>query len=595
MDIFSESPMSFKMNMKSPLASMLKSSISDKLVHFLGDCTDDVLAEYIIVLVRNGKHQIQARDDLEAFLGDKSGEFVSWLWDHLLKCAHQSDSAIGLIDLKDITVTCPHSSCADRDLRRTRSKDVQNHGNGNSDSSLIKNLIPRGPVSPVNEVKTNTVHSEKQRSRNPGEVDATENFHDGSLSHKLSRIGCSTLIPTVTEQSSECIDRSKIANYRGSELPSQLVDFPRREIISRNSEPSTIEPSTGKMYAGNISARSPPRAVEELSRRSKKPRGSVWDRLGKPCEETVVINDNKSVDPLAVAVLETEKEVSDLNTLVVPVPNSVFCGSMTNQGHDLDKSCSGNNTGEHMKLDVGASMMGESHAVDNIGQKRHFGGISSPSSCSVSLLGRRKIQHYNETSKDSKRSNSKSEAAAPALVSQAQDMKERLRKIEREMFTIRTKQLEMKKDGQPHVSSNPGVIKHSEEDVKSRTVFVTNVHFAATKEALSLHFAKCGVVLSVVILTDILNGQPKGSAYITFANKESVDKAVSLSGTSFFSRIVKVIRKVDEAAVGNTPPQRAGKPSQAQSSQMKTIRPFYPSSHLQWCREPLSAPSEPST
>ncbi|XP_058204352.1 uncharacterized protein LOC131318530 isoform X2 [Rhododendron vialii] len=591
MDIFSESPMSFKMNMKSPLASMLKSSISDKLVHFLGDCTDDVLAEYIIVLVRNGKHQIQARDDLEAFLGDKSGEFVSWLWDHLLKCAHQSDSAIGLIDLKDITVTCPHSSCADRDLRRTRSKDVQNHGNGNSDSSLIKNLIPRGPVSPVNEVKTNTVHSEKQRSRNPGEVDATENFHDGSLSHKLSRIGCSTLIPTVTEQSSECIDRSKIANYRGSELPSQLVDFPRREIISRNSEPSTI----GKMYAGNISARSPPRAVEELSRRSKKPRGSVWDRLGKPCEETVVINDNKSVDPLAVAVLETEKEVSDLNTLVVPVPNSVFCGSMTNQGHDLDKSCSGNNTGEHMKLDVGASMMGESHAVDNIGQKRHFGGISSPSSCSVSLLGRRKIQHYNETSKDSKRSNSKSEAAAPALVSQAQDMKERLRKIEREMFTIRTKQLEMKKDGQPHVSSNPGVIKHSEEDVKSRTVFVTNVHFAATKEALSLHFAKCGVVLSVVILTDILNGQPKGSAYITFANKESVDKAVSLSGTSFFSRIVKVIRKVDEAAVGNTPPQRAGKPSQAQSSQMKTIRPFYPSSHLQWCREPLSAPSEPST
>ncbi|KAF7146963.1 hypothetical protein RHSIM_Rhsim03G0058300 [Rhododendron simsii] len=592
MDIFSENPMSFKMDMKSPLASMLKSSISDKLVHFLGDCTDD---EYIIVLVRNGKHQIQARDDLEAFLGDKSGEFVSWLWDHLLKCAHQSDSAIGLIDLKDITVTFPHSSCADRDLRRTRSKYVQNHGNGNSDSSLIKNLIPKGPVSPVNEVKTNKVHSEKQRSRNPGEVGATENFHDGSLSHKLSRIGCSSLIPTVTEQSSECIDRSKIANYRGSELPSQLVDFPRREIVSQNSEPSTIEPSTGKMYAGNISARSPPRAVEELSRGSKKPRGSVWDRLGKPCEETVIINDNKSVNPLSVTVLEAEKEVSDLNTLVVPVPNSVFCGSMTNQGHDLDKSCSGNNTGEHMKRDVGASMMGESHAVDNIGQKRHFGGISSPSSCSVSLLGRRKIQHYNETSKDSKRSNSKSEAAAPALVSQAQDMKERLRKIEREMFTLRTKQLEMKKDGQPHVSSNSGVIKHSEEDVKSRTVFVTNVHFAATKEALSLHFAKCGVVLSVVILTDILNGQPKGSAYITFANKESVDKAVSLSGTSFFSRIVKVIRKVDEAAVGNTPPQRAGKPSQAQSSQMKTIRPFYPSSHLQWCREPLSAPSEPPT
>lgn len=39
---------------------------------------------------------------------------------------------------------------------------------------------------------------------------------------------------------------------------------------------------------------------------------------------------------------------------------------------------------------------------------------------------------------------------------QAQDMKDKLRKIEREMFKLRTKQLEMKRDGQPHVSSNPG-------------------------------------------------------------------------------------------------------------------------------------------
>lgn len=118
----------------------------------------------------------------------------------------------------------------------------------------------------MNEVKTNRVHSEKQRNRNPGDVGATENFHDGSLSHKLSGIGCSSLIPTVPEQSFECIDRSKvgkpvllylmvspyvlylkeflvvkqIVSYRGSDLPSHLEDFPRREIVSRNSEPSTL-------------------------------------------------------------------------------------------------------------------------------------------------------------------------------------------------------------------------------------------------------------------------------------------------------------------------------------------------------------------
>eukprot|EP01018_Ginkgo_biloba_P026780 Gb_38286 [translate_table: standard] len=44
--------------------------------------------EYVVVLVCNGKHQIQARNDLDAFLGDESGAFVSWLWDHLATNIH---------------------------------------------------------------------------------------------------------------------------------------------------------------------------------------------------------------------------------------------------------------------------------------------------------------------------------------------------------------------------------------------------------------------------------------------------------------------------------------------------------------------------
>ena len=33
------------------------------------------------MLVCNGKHQNQARNDLEAFLGDDSGKFVAWYLD----------------------------------------------------------------------------------------------------------------------------------------------------------------------------------------------------------------------------------------------------------------------------------------------------------------------------------------------------------------------------------------------------------------------------------------------------------------------------------------------------------------------------------
>ena len=44
MEIFSESRKSFKMDRKSPMASSIKSSISRKLLQFLGNYTDDVLA-----------------------------------------------------------------------------------------------------------------------------------------------------------------------------------------------------------------------------------------------------------------------------------------------------------------------------------------------------------------------------------------------------------------------------------------------------------------------------------------------------------------------------------------------------------------------
>ncbi|KAL0464408.1 UNVERIFIED_CONTAM: hypothetical protein Slati_0328400 [Sesamum latifolium] len=81
------------------------------------------------------------------------------------------------------------------------------------------------------------------------------------------------------------------------------------------------------------------------------------------------------------------------------------------------------------------------------------------------------------------------------------------------------------------------------EDADSRTIFVSNVHFAATKYSLSRHFNKFGEVLKVIILTDPANGQPKGSAYIEFMRKEAAEQALSLDGTSFMSRIVKIVRK----------------------------------------------------
>ncbi|GFZ00448.1 RNA binding (RRM/RBD/RNP motifs) family protein [Actinidia rufa] len=73
--------------------------------------------------------------------------------------------------------------------------------------------------------------------------------------------------------------------------------------------------------------------------------------------------------------------------------------------------------------------------------------------------------------------------------------------------------------------------------------YPTQVHFAATKDSLSRHFNKFGDVLKVGIVTDAATGQPKGSAYVEFMRKDAAENALSLDGTSFMSRLLKVVRK----------------------------------------------------
>lgn len=75
----------------------------------------------------------------------------------------------------------------------------------------------------------------------------------------------------------------------------------------------------------------------------------------------------------------------------------------------------------------------------------------------------------------------------------------------------------------------------------SRTVFVTNVHLAAaTKEALSIPFMNCGALLKFNMLRDAVTAwHPKGDACVTFDDKESTEKAISLSWTSRFATVTR--------------------------------------------------------
>uniref|UniRef100_J3LWN4 RRM domain-containing protein n=2 Tax=Oryza brachyantha TaxID=4533 RepID=J3LWN4_ORYBR len=176
------------------------------------------------------------------------------------------------------------------------------------------------------------------------------------------------------------------------------------------------------------------------------------------------------------------------------------------------------------------------------------------------------------------------------------DMKLKLKKMELDVLKLRSKQVQMNNVKQGVLSSGPHA--NLEEDTDSRTVLVTNVHFAATKEALSVHFMKCGVVTKINILTDAITGHPKGAAFVTFFDKESVEKAVSLSGSSFFSRVLTVMRKAEAPQGFLASVQPIGRPLQSWNSPpiQKGVSPRHtPSYHLQWKREQSAMEKSPAS
>ena len=79
-------------------------------------------------------------------------------------------------------------------------------------------------------------------------------------------------------------------------------------------------------------------------------------------------------------------------------------------------------------------------------------------------------------------------------------------------------------------------------EADGRSVYVGQVDYSATPEELQEHFAGCGTVNRVTILCDRFRN-PKGFAYIEFAEAEAVEAAVALHDSEFKGRQLKVSAK----------------------------------------------------
>lgn len=74
-----------------------------------------------------------------------------------------------------------------------------------------------------------------------------------------------------------------------------------------------------------------------------------------------------------------------------------------------------------------------------------------------------------------------------------------------------------------------------------KKIYVGNISFKATEDAIKELFTKAGEVESVKIITDAHTGQPKGFCFIEMASEEDAKKAIeTLNGTTFMERTLSV-------------------------------------------------------
>jgi len=124
-------------------------------------------------------------------------------------------------------------------------------------------------------------------------------------------------------------------------------------------------------------------------------------------------------------------------------------------------------------------------------------------------------------------------------------MRKRIREMEEEAEKLKLMQLEVEKQmqlpGTPTTSQFPTIEEKIEAD--QRSVYVGNVDYSATAQELENHFHGCGSIHRVTILCDKFSGNPKGYAYVEFADKDSVQTAIALDDSLFKGRQIKVIEK----------------------------------------------------
>ncbi|KAI5603778.1 hypothetical protein POPTR_001G269200v4 [Populus trichocarpa] len=644
----------FRVNFSEDGAALLRDRVSEKLKEFMGDYTDDVLVEYVIVLLRNGRDKEEARNELNVFLGDDSDSFVSWLWDHL---------ATNL----DMYVQPPETHADE--VARTNPTLIEQTG-GNESHQLDSE---HENVKPDNSSRGRHKREWKGVARDvnqppPLRSSVVDNIHLEEKTHgKASRARRSPSPQPPQEQKRSRHDEQQHVKQRDavsqatSGAPRRLLQFAVRDAVRTLRPSGSVKEPSRKRLRSVVSASTEdtslvdrPRRLQSIARVPNpmatvlkavreaaedvvkvKSSGSVFDRLGRDMDASLITEQVAEFRDHAVE----DDEYEDFNEIQEQTHSnyprrSKYCGraGTTNMtGHEA-----GLTTGLMSDYEVYDDSSPVGHRVMDVSQTGTYLGSKGKDSLmsnynvakdqdqSVSAANTsRKIvnisvnvntwrpPHYQE-SRDTVMDNLKSvqDNEADAGSFGAQLMKEISNPVSVSNGNVKPAgDIQQEPQKPPSSASGSYTAGRPLEDADSRTIFVSNVHFAATKDSLSRHFNKFGEVLKVVLVTDAATGQPTGSAYVEFMRKEAADNALSLDGTSFMSRIVKVMKRSSsnqEASPVMTWPRISRGSSYAAGRFARTPFPrgtpiFRPRLYvkpgarsLQWKRDAQGSPAESS-
>lgn len=71
----------------------------------------------------------------------------------------------------------------------------------------------------------------------------------------------------------------------------------------------------------------------------------------------------------------------------------------------------------------------------------------------------------------------------------------------------------------------------------SSKLYVGNLPYSLTEEALKEHFSQAGTVVSAVVITDKYSGRSKGFGFVEMSNEDEAKKAIEMfNGKTFGDR-----------------------------------------------------------